>query len=110
MTDNRDQSQLPDWLNGDEVVAADSLGPFELGATADFTIGGDGYADINGKVRVRVKDTNTDTFILDEEFDPLWGEFSTVDHDRWKLAAEAAIAEAGYDLDALLAELRENAA
>lgn len=113
--ETREQSE--DWYDHATTVAADELGPFEdlgsflLVATADFTEEEDGYVTIHGTVRVVVTDTNTDSVLLDQEFGPVWGdEFSTLDHDRWKLAAEAAIKAAGYDLDALLASLRDDAA
>ena len=113
MTENREQSQAEDWdLDLDRTVAADELGPFRLVATADFTEGDDGYVDIQGNVRVVVTNTDDGAVVLDQEFEPvLWGQgFTTLDHDSWKVAAESAIQAAGYDLDAILAAARGNAA
>lgn len=99
------------WHTREETLAADELGPFQLAATSsDFTIGEDGYANVNGKVRVRVFDANTETFILDQEYGPVFDEFSTLDHDYWKMQAEEAIVAAGYDIDEVLAAARGNAA
>lgn len=111
MSEAADLSKVPEWADATKAVAGDVLGPFTLMAEAEHTVDEDGYAVISGRVRLRVKDNNTDTFILDQEFDPVFGEgFTTLDHDFWKMQAEAAIEAAGYDLQEVFEAARGNAA